>query len=124
MNAIRITLKNTPPSLNKFAGRENNWEYRNTKAMWTDNVQWAVMASKQKPPEPFQQAHVEIMYYFPSARRHDPDNYAGKFLLDGLTKAGVIADDSFDHITLSVGGAVDRKEPRTVITVREVTDDG
>lgn len=124
MSAIRVTLRGVPPSLNRFAGRLNSWDYRNEKTMWTQAVEYAVRTSRSRPAHPFERAEVEIMYYFPTAARHDPDNYAGKFLLDGLTKSGVIADDSFAHITLSVGGAVDRKEPRTVITVREVMNDG
>ena len=79
---------------------------------------WA--AAGQRPKEPYRLAEVKILYYFQSARRHDADNYAGKFLLDGLTKAGIILDDDFSHIRLGVAGAVDREEPRTVITVEEI----
>ena len=39
-----------------------------------------------------------------------------------LTKAGVIVDDSFKHITLALGGDVDQRQPRTVITVTEETE--
>ena len=116
---IRITIPGVPPSLNKFAGRENAHEYRNAKQEWTDKVIWLV--KKDRPKKPYDRASVEIMYYFPNRNRHDPDNYAGKFLLDGLTKAGVIVDDSFDHITLAVGGGYDKEHPRTVITVKEET---
>ena len=66
------------------------------------------------PPD---KAMVRIDYYFPDRRRHDADNYCGKLLLDGLTKAGVIADDDFAHISLSVHGYVDRTNPRTEINV-------
>lgn len=117
---IRITLRGVPPSLNRFAGRENSNEYRHEKKQWTDAVIWTVRGCKERPERPYDKAHVEIMYYFPNRNRHDPDNYAGKFLLDGLTRAGVIRDDSFDCITLAVGGGYDRAEPRTVIVVREV----
>ena len=120
MRALRITLRGVPPSLNRFAGRENSWEYRTEKRLWTESVAWMVRSGGLKPAKPFKRAAVEILYYFPTAARHDPDNYAGKFILDGLTAAGVIEDDSFAHITLAVAGAVDRKEPRTVITVKEV----
>ena len=116
---MRITLKGVPPSLNQFAGRENSWEYRKAKAYWTQLVWATCRASKERPAAPYQMADVEIMYYFQDKRQHDPDNYAGKFLLDGLTKANVIADDSFDHIRLHIAGGYDKREPRTVITVRE-----
>ena len=42
-------------------------------------------------------ATVCITCFFPDNRRHDPDNYAGKLLLDGLKKAGIIKDDDFKH---------------------------
>lgn len=118
---MRIVLKGVPPSLNKFAGRENSWEYRKTKSYWTQLVWATCRASKERPSEPLARADVEIMYYFPTRTRHDADNYCGKFLLDGLTKAKVIVDDSMDHIRLHIGGDVDRKEPRTVITIKEET---
>jgi len=119
---MRIVLKGVPPSLNKFAGRENVNAYRKEKEQWTNAVIWAVKASKDRPVRPYGLADVTILYYFPTRTRHDPDNYAGKFLLDGLTKAGVIVDDSFDHIRLHLGGDYDKRNPRTVITVTEVAE--
>ena len=118
--AVRIVLNGVPPSLNKFAGRTNSWEYRNEKKRWTEAVMWA--AAGQRPKEPYPLADVKILYYFPSRRRHDADNYCGKFLLDGLTKAGIIVDDDFAHIRLGVAGAVDAAEPRTIITVEPIEE--
>lgn len=120
---IRITLRGCPPSLNRFAGRTNSWEYRRAKADWTARVIYSVRALPNRPREPYAHADVEIMYYFPTQGRHDPDNYAGKFLLDGLTSksgAGVIVDDDMAHIRLHVAGGYDRREPRTIITVKEI----
>lgn len=116
---MRIELKGTPPSLNKFVGRENSWEYREAKSIWTKKV-WAASLAV-RPDKPFEKAVVTIIYYFPTAARHDADNYAGKFLLDGLTKARVIVDDDLKHITTTIRGEVDRKNPRTVIEVEEIT---
>lgn len=115
---IKLTLRGVPPSLNRFAGRVNAWQYRAEKARWTDAVQWAIKAQKAKPPKPFDRASVTIDYFFPDNHRRDPDNYSGKLLLDGLTRGGVIVDDSFNHITLTVTGAVDKESPRTEIIVR------
>lgn len=120
---MRITLRGCPPSLNQFAGRENHWEYRKAKAEWT-RIVWAMCwASKDRPAAPYQMASVEIMYFFPTRTRHDADNYCGKFLLDGLTKAGVIVDDDLAHIRLHIGGGWDKKNPRTVITITEVENE-
>lgn len=117
-DAVRLVIPGVPPSLNRFAGRENSWEYRAEKKRWTELVTWAAKA--QRPARPYQMADVKILYYFPTRGRHDADNYAGKFLLDGLTKGGIIADDDFAHIRLGVAGAYDKDNPRTVITVTEI----
>ena len=95
---MRIILRGVPPSLNAFAGRENTWEYRKAKKEWTEAVQWMCKTIPHGPPP--DKAMVRIDYYFPDRRRHDADNYCGKLLLDGLTKADVIADDDFAHISL------------------------
>lgn len=116
---MKIVLKGVPPSLNVTAGRTNVWTYRDKKAEWTHRVWAACMASGERPKAPPAFAIVRIDYYFDSARRHDADNYSGKYLLDGLTKAGVIMDDDFGHICLSVNGHTDRADPRTEIRVVE-----
>ena len=115
MDEFFISLKGVPPSLNKTAGRKNVWDYRNAKYEWTRRVWGAAM--KDKPKNPFQKAVVEITYYFPTRARHDADNYAGKFLLDGLTKAGVIVDDDLKHISTFIIGMYDKEHPRTEIRV-------
>ena len=80
---------------------------------------WTIRASRCRPPEPYQHAHITITYFFPTAARHDADNYAGKFLLDGLTRGGLIVDDDLKHITTTIRGEIDRKNPRTEITIEE-----
>lgn len=117
---MRIKLEGVPPSLNRFAGRSNTWEYRAAKKQWTDAVQLACRLAGTKPTKPLDRARVEIVYYFPTRSRHDADNYAGKFLLDGLTKAGVIVDDDLKHITTTVRGEYDKDFPRTEIEILEV----
>ena len=117
MERMTISLPGIPPSLNKMAGRQNVWEYRQAKQEWTMLVYAYCKACKGRPKEPWNKAAVEIVYYFPDKRRRDADNYCGKFLLDGLTEAGVIVDDSMFHITLTIRGELDRKSPHTEIIV-------
>lgn len=114
---MHITIDKIPPSLNKFAGRENGWEYRNAKKAWKELVHMMCLA--QRPQQPYAFALVRLEYFFPDRRRRDPDNYAGKMVLDGLTAAGVIVDDDFSHINLTLHGRVDRDRPRLEIYVTE-----
>lgn len=50
--------------------------------------------------KPMQEVDITVHFYFKDKRRHDADNYACccKFIFDGLVKASVIPDDSFDYI--------------------------
>lgn len=113
---MKYTIPAIPPSLNRFAGRKNVHEYRKLKTQWTQIV---ALLCKKVVGMPYNRATVRITYFFPNRIRRDPDNYAGKLILDGLTAAGVIQDDSFRHIELVLRGEYDKKSPRTEIEVTE-----
>lgn len=118
---IKLVIPEIPPSNNKFMGRGTKYvqsiQYQEEKQKWA----WLIRAAlKDKPKKPFEKAEVKIIYYFPTRQRRDPDNYSGKFILDGLTQAGIIKDDSFSNIDLILKGRVDRKKPRTEIYVQEL----
>ena len=114
----RYTIPGTPPSLNKYAGRENVWEYRERKELWR-NLCAVYCRPRPKVPPAF--AHVTITFFFGNRRRHDADNYQ-KFLLDGLVSAGVIEDDDFEHLQVTCKGAYDKTNPRVVVEVQEMKD--
>ena len=111
---MKIIIDRIPPSLNQFAGRKNDREYQTLKRAWKELVYYTC---KQQRYETLKNAIVTITYYFPTRARHDPDNYAGKLIMDGLTAAGVIEDDSFDCIELRLRGGYDKMNPRTEIEV-------
>lgn len=120
---IKLVIPEIPPSNNKFMGRGTRYvqsiQYQEEKQKWA----WLIRAAlKDKPKKPFEKAEVKIIYYFPTRQRRDPDNYSGKFILDGLTQAGIIKDDSFGNIDLILRGRVDRDNPRTEIYVQEVEE--
>ena len=111
------TIPDIPPSLNKYAGRENVWAYR------ADKKQWEALCAaycRPKPSEPIKKCVVRITYFFRTKQRHDPDNYSGKFILDGLREAGIIEDDSFSNVELHLCGSYDKENPRTEIMIMEV----
>lgn len=105
-----------PPSLNRYAGRKNEWDYRANKREWIDIVS---VCCRPVPPRPIEQSRVTLSYYFADRRRRDPDNYSGKMILDGLTKAGIIADDSFGHIELTLCGRYDKINSHVEIIIEE-----
>ena len=116
---MTIIIPQIPPSLNKYAGRKNVWQYRADKQEWKD----LVCLYSHRPKTPYKKANVTITYFFKTKARHDPDNYNGKMILDGLTAAGIIQDDSFDCITLTIKGGYDKENPRTEIEVEEKNEE-
>ena len=114
---IKLTIPGIPPSVNKWRSMHHHQEAKEKKH-W-EQIVWAeVHRQKIKPPQPLSKAVVRYRYYFSSKRRHDPDNYAGKWIMDGLVKSGVLEDDSFDHVKLEIEqGGVDRDNPRVEIEI-------
>lgn len=114
----RYVIPNIPPSNNKFIGREVRYQYQAAKKEWARLV---MLFCTPKPTRPIDKSIVKLTYFFKDRRRRDPDNYSGKMLLDGLVRAGVITDDSFDNIHLIISGNYDKENPRTVIEIKELT---
>ncbi len=111
---MKYILTEIPPSNNRFSGRKNVWEYREEKKRWEQLIR---LTCRPKPDKPYYKATVKLTYYFKTKGRRDPDNYSGKFILDGLVRAGIIADDSFNNIRLILCGGYDKDTPRTEIEV-------
>lgn len=119
MQEYNYVIDEIPPSNNKYIGRNARWEYKAEKHRWEELIYYTC---RPRPKEPLKKSIVKIVYFFSDARRRDPDNYSGKFILDGLRKAGIILDDSFNNITLILGADIDRKKPRTEIKITEYSD--
>lgn len=116
----KIIIYDIPKSNNEYMGRGSrgsNFKYQDDKRDWAWKVKAAV--GRNKPVKPYSNVIVRITYHFPTKHRRDPDNYSGKFLLDGLVNAGVLEDDSFDCIDLQLEGKHDKDNPRTEITIKE-----
>lgn len=113
----RYVIPEIPPSNNKFIGRNARWQYQAEKKRWADLIS---LLCKPRPQEPIPYARITLTYYFGDKRRHDPDNYAGKMILDGLVRSDIIQDDSFDCINLSLVGKYDKLNPRTEIVIEEL----
>lgn len=115
----RYTVPGIPASLNAMIrpGKGRFQAVRDEAERWAQEV-WLAVRASGRPPEPLRRARVTLAYWFPDRRRRDPDNHAGKHILDGLRKAGVLADDTFEVVELVLRKAgVDPRNPRVEITV-------
>lgn len=113
---IEITVPGKQhPSLNTWT----NWHWAKKaeeKEAWVEEIGW--LGKKFGNPQ-LENALVEIIYYFETNRRRDKDNYTPKFIMDGLTAAGLIDDDNDDNIFLNWKLKVDKDNPRTEIKITE-----
>lgn len=115
---MKIIVNDIPPSNNQYMGNSHNFNiYRREKERW----HWLMKAATCiKAEEPFKKARIHITYFFPDKRRRDPDNYAGKMILDPLVHMGILEDDSFKNVELVLSGRYDKECPRTEIEIEEM----
>lgn len=113
---MKFVVTRIPPSNNQYIGRTNFREYQRVKKEWAALI---AIACRPRPKAPLAHALVRLTYFFPDRHRRDPDNYSGKMILDGLTAAGILQDDSFSHITLELRGEYDKTNPRTEIEIEK-----
>lgn len=111
---MKYIIPAIPPSDNVYKGRKNVWQYRENKKLWE---QYIFAYCRPRPDKSFERARVTITYYFKTKGRRDPDNYSGKFILDGLVRCGILVDDSFGNIDLALKARYDKNDPRTEIEV-------
>lgn len=87
-----------PASLNDRV----HWSERARGARWWRQVTWAVCRAAGVPP--LGRASVELHVTPPDRRRRDQDNLVAtlKPVLDGLVDAGVVPDDTPEHVEYGV----------------------
>lgn len=106
------------PSLNEWAMRTLPVQSNVMKKAWAAKI--AQVVRHAGSPRLAGPVAVAVTTYFENKRRRDIDNYAPKFILDGLVEAGVIpGDDSETVAALVVVLRVDAHRPRTEIEIRE-----
>lgn len=113
---MRIILNFIPPTINKYIGRTNLWEYQRDKKMIHNAVKMSTIGINPK----YDSCKIKITYFFGDRRRHDPSNY-DKMLLDGLIEANIITDDDYKVIKeFTTIGMYDKDNPRTEIEIKEI----
>jgi Holliday junction resolvase RusA-like endonuclease len=80
----------------------------------------ALVYQQGKPPQPYEKAHITITWVAKDKRRRDIDNLFSsmKAYLDGLVAAGVLIDDSADHVQYTLRYKTDVEE-NTIIDIQE-----
>ena len=79
------TIPDIPPSLNKFAGRENVWAYR------ADKKQWQALCAvycRPKPSEPIKSALSELHIFFGQGNGTTPTITTASLSLTACGKPG------------------------------------
>lgn len=112
-----ITVNDIPKSNNAYIGRNARWQYQADKKRWEQLITAAI---DEKPENPIEQALVVIQYTFPTRRRHDPDNYSGKMLLDPLVRNGILVDDDFTHVVLELKAKYQKGIKKTEIVIHDM----
>lgn len=105
-------------SLNEWV-KMNNFARNTKKQKWDHFASWIIQKYNFNKLS-LQKCGVQLIFFFDSFRRRDPDNYIPKNMHDGFTKGGLYMDDSFDQIEylLITRGGVDKQNPRTEFIIR------
>lgn len=110
-----IVLDFVPPTINKYIGRTNIWQYQKEKKEIHNAVKLSTIGRNPN----YKKCEITVVYYFKDKRRHDPSNY-DKMLLDGLVEANIIEDDNYDVIQkFTTIGKYDKMKPRTEVYINE-----
>lgn len=119
---MKIVISDTPPTINKYIGRTNIWQYQADKKKM-HKIIYETWQQIKNHDVSWTKCKIKVTYYFKDKRRHDPSNY-DKMLLDGLVLAGIIKDDNYDVIKeFTTIGKYDKFNPRTEIEIFEVKDE-
>ncbi len=98
---------------------KGHWSaYSKEKRRWTDTVVWLCKEAQLRPVE----APVMLeFFWYAKDRRRDPDNIrsiGSKFVIDGLVKAGVLADDGWRNIVgFKDHFQIDKERPRCLVRI-------
>jgi len=113
---MKIVINTIPPTINKYIGRTNIWEYQADKKKIHNLIRLSTIGLNPR----YEKVKMKVTYYFKDKRRHDPSNY-DKMLLDGLVEANIIKDDNYDVIQeFTTIGRYDKNNPRTEIELEEI----
>lgn len=112
---IKFNIPVIPPTINKYIGRTNRWEYQKDKKEFQNIARLTTF--KHRPKEPIKKCNITLTYYFKDKRKRDPSNF-DKFVLDFLVESGFIEDDNYFVIgDFTTRGRVDKSNPRIEVEI-------
>ena len=114
---LTVVIHEIPPSQNVW----KLWHHitlNDETQRWNDLI---IILARSATKKQFHKPIVKFRFFFSDNRERDRKNYESwKPLLDGLTRAGVIADDNYRAIKEEISDIeVDRQNSRTEIVIRE-----
>ena len=120
MRELTITVPGLPPKAFDPNGRGHHFARARATVQAHRDVIALVLEQGWHGPA-MEKAEITIEWGYTLWRDRDTDNFLArsKPLIDGLTKAHVIVDDSALHVTYNLPGFYRTKQNETVFTVRE-----
>lgn len=117
---IEIPLK--LPSLNEYIGAMNRNRYIGNGMK--QKYQKQIEPYLETLPRPFQNPVIIHFTWVENNHRRDLDNiaFAKKFILDALTKSGVLVDDNHNYVKGFSDDFKYEKEARIILNFEEVED--
>lgn len=118
---IPITFPAMNETLKAARATKGSWSrYSDLKRAYTKGVRLYALDHRRRRIET---AHVRFEWHCEN-RRTDPDNIASaaKYVLDGLVKAGVLADDGFKNVKSIHHDFLVSKEPGVLVVIDEVEE--
>ena len=119
LTTLTVTLPLPPRAC--WQNHRGHWSKGSrAKRQQRDTAKLHALAALNRAEPKWQKATVLFEFYWPDKRRRDPLNAmaAMKAAVDGLVDAGVLADDD-QLMPETPAFAVDKKNPRVVVTVRK-----
>lgn len=118
---IKFVVYGELPALNEIiaAAKSHYGNYSKLKHKNTDRV---ILAAKQQHIPQMDKINITIAWYCKNKRK-DKDNVSAgqKFILDGLQKAGIIANDGWSNIgDIRHKFDVDKQCPRVEVILEEI----
>lgn len=109
-----VIIPTTPPSINKYIGRTNIFQYQKEKKEFQYLAKLATL--KDKPKQPFKKCKIDITYQFKDKRKRDTNNY-DKWVMDFLVESGFIEDDNIFVIEETTTRGITNKDGKTIIKI-------